>query len=78
MCNTALFQRLAGSSFMLSRICSFDPSGESIGGRINSIKVGLRGFAARPLLGWGPENFAIAHDRFITAEMVGSSTVSFD
>ncbi len=76
--NTAPFQRLADSSFMLFRIATFDPGGESVGGRIISIKVGLQGFAARPLLGWGPENFAILHDRYITAEMVAHSTVSFD
>ena len=76
--NTAPFQRLADSSFLVFRIATFDIRGESVGGRINSIKVGLQGFAARPLLGWGPENFAILHDRYVTAEMVAHSTVSFD
>ena len=40
--------------------------------------MGLKGFAARPLLGWGPENFTIAYDRYVTQEIVAGAVTSFD
>ena len=40
---------------------------ESIAVRLMSVKAGVRGFLDRPLLGWGPENFASAFDRHVEA-----------
>ena len=76
--NTAPFERLSASSVMVSRIFSTGPDDDSLRGRINSALVGLRGFAARPLLGWGPENFTVAYDRYVTAKIVAGSSTSFD
>ena len=63
---------------MLSRVAGTGLNDDSLRGRLNSNLVGLRGFAARPALGWGPENFAVAYDRHLTADMVAMSTASFD
>ena len=76
--NTDAFRSLASSNVMLSRLATIGFGDESIKGRINSAKVGLDGFAKRPLLGWGPENFTIAYDRYVTAEIVAQQVISFD
>ena len=76
--NTTPFERLAASSVMLTRIADTGINDDSLRGRINSGLVGLRGFAARPILGWGPENFTIAYDRHVTGDIVASASTSFD
>ena len=76
--NTAAFGKIAGSDTMMSRIAKIGPQDDSLRGRVNSAVVGLRGFASRPVLGWGPENFAIAYDRHLTTEIVAQSVTSFD
>ena len=76
--STATFDRMARSSVMLSRLAKISLADESVAGRVNSAVVGLQGFAARPLLGWGPENFTIAYDRYVTSEIVAQEVISFD
>lgn len=76
--NTAAFDRIAGSNPMLSRIALLGANDASLRGRYNSAVLGLRGFAARPILGWGPENFAIAYDRYLTTDIVAQSVTSYD
>ena len=76
--NTSAFQSLARSQTMLARIADTGPGDRSLKGRFNSWTNGLRGFAARPVLGWGPENFTIANDRYLTAESIAQSITSFD
>ena len=69
---------LAEHSVMVDRIVQTGAANDSLGGRVDSATLGLRGFAARPVLGWGPENFTVAYDRYLTAEIVGTATASFD
>ena len=76
--STAAFDRLARSSVMLSRLAKISLDDESVAGRVNSAVVGLQGFAARPVLGWGPENFTIAYDRYVTSDIVAQEVISFD
>ena len=76
--NTSAFQSLARSQTMLTRIADTGAGDASLKGRFNSWTNGLRGFAARPVLGWGPENFTIANDRYLTAESIAQSITSFD
>ena len=76
--NTSAFASIAGSNTMLSRIALLGPNDASLRGHINTWVIGLQAFLDRPLLGWGPENFTIAHDRYLTAEIVAQAVVSFD
>ena len=69
---------IEGTSNLLSRVAMTGVSDDSLRGRISSGLLGLRGFADRPLLGWGPENFTIAYDRHVTADVVSQSVTSFD
>ena len=76
--NTAWFESLAQSNVMLRRISSLGESNDSLGGRIGSVRTGIRGFVERPVFGWGPENFAVAYDRLVTPEIVAQAVTSFD
>ncbi|MBI4200765.1 MAG: O-antigen ligase family protein [Chloroflexi bacterium] len=65
--DTALFQEFARSNVMASRfnraivLGGEDPS---IRLRWNTARTGLVAFRQAPVLGWGPENFAVAFDRY--------------
>ena len=63
---------------MVDRFTRIGLSDASIRGRLDSTTLGLRGAAARPLTGWGPENFTVAYDRYLTPEIVGNAAASFD
>ncbi|MBI4199367.1 MAG: O-antigen ligase family protein [Chloroflexi bacterium] len=40
----------------------------SLKARLDSAAIGLAAFADAPVLGWGPENFAVAFDRYATGD----------
>ena len=67
-----------GGDNVVSRVVSTGINDASFQGRINSVTLGLKGFSKKPLMGWGPENFTIAYDRFLTPEIAAQSTSSFD
>ena len=75
---TESFQKFSKSNIMLTRLAVLARGDDSLKGRIDSARVGLRGFAARPILGWGPENFTIAYDRYVTSDIVAVAVTSFD
>ena len=76
--DTPIVQPLAERSVMVKRITQVGLDDASIRGRFDSTRLGLRGAAARPLTGWGPENFTVAYDRYLTPEIVGNAAASFD
>ena len=76
--DTPAVESLAKRSVMVDRITRIGPNDASIRGRLDSTRLGLRGVAARPLTGWGPENFTVAYDRYLTPEIVGNAAASFD
>ena len=76
--DTPVVQPLADRSVMVKRITRVGLDDSSIRGRLDSTRLGLRGAAARPLTGWGPENFTVAYDRYLTPEIVGNAAASFD
>ena len=76
--DTPAVESLANRSVMVDRITRIGPNDASIRGRLDSTRLGLRGVAARPLTGWGPENFTVAYDRYLTPEIVGNAAASFD
>ena len=67
-----------GGDNVVSRAISTGINDASFQGRISSLKLGLKGFTEKPLMGWGPENFTIAYDRHLTPEIAAQSTSSFD
>ena len=77
--NTEAFERVAESSFTLQRLASLGPEDRSVRSRWTSTQMGLQGFADRPVLGWGPENYTVAYDRHLTERgAVDSSLLTFD
>lgn len=57
-------ERAAGSDSMLSRVAAIGLDDPSTQRRLAAIGVGLRGFAERPVLGWGAENFVVVWGRY--------------
>lgn len=66
------------SKGMFERVLNTGLRDNSLEGRIDSAQVGIDGFLARPILGWGPENFTIAYDRHVPAKVVAVAVTSFD
>ena len=75
---TGWFQSAAESNLTLQKFASIGLSDNSIRVRMSSLRAALEGFAARPILGWGPENFTVAYDRYVTADAFSLSAESFD
>ena len=76
--NTEAFQNVVKDIPALHRLSTISLTEGSFAHRIETGIIGLRGFAERPLLGWGPENFTIAYDRLVTGDVVIQQTQSFD
>ena len=77
--NTEAFESVADSSLTLQRLASLGPEDRSVRSRWTSAQLGLQGFADRPVLGWGPENYTVAYDRHLTEQgAVDSSLLTFD
>ena len=66
--NTSAFKAVCDSSVVVGRLCSIRADDVSVKGRVASWSAGLRGFLARPVLGWGPENYIIASGRHFSSE----------
>ena len=62
--NTAIYERVAESNVMFRQFGKIGLTEKSIKGRWTSLSAGFEGFAARPALGWGPENYMIAWGRY--------------
>ena len=76
--DSAFVQRLAQENRMVAQLASFGTGEDSTNTRLNSTKMGLVAFAQRPLVGWGPENFAVAYDRNVGAERFSFQNESYD
>ena len=66
--DTAPFRSLADSNVTVERFRRLVTSGAedlSIRSRLRTVGAGLEAFAHAPVLGWGPENFAVAFDRYV-------------
>ena len=61
--DTTVGDKLADSSAMLARV--MHPTGSSLEQRAISTRAGAEAFLHRPVLGWGPENFTVAFDRYV-------------
>lgn len=49
---------------VLERVARIDPASGGLAARFGAWKAGVEGWAARPLTGWGMENFSLVYDRF--------------
>ncbi|MCY4479436.1 MAG: O-antigen ligase family protein, partial [Rhodospirillales bacterium] len=58
---------LRGGNVMLERATSAEWVGFTLGNRLRSWEAGLKAFAERPLLGWGPDNYFVASARHLSA-----------
>ena len=76
--DTEAFTGVAESNPTLRRLASIGLDDPSVRSRINSTAIGFNGFTERPILGWGPENYTIAYDKYLTPRAVAASTESFD
>ena len=76
--NTPPVEAMKSSSTMLSRVLEFSPSDRSVRGRVSAARTGLRAFADKPIFGWGPGNYSVAYDRYVTAEASITVDESFD
>ncbi len=76
--NTPLVRSWASSSVLVKRLLQINPSDFGSKGRVTSIQTGLRGFADRPVFGWGPENYQVAYNRHVTVETVNTVFDTFD
>ena len=65
-----ILDRLGQFSPTLQRAMDITPETFSLRSRIDSAEIGLEAFGAKPLLGWGPENYYAAYDRYIDGKAV--------
>ena len=71
---TPLAQQLAERNQIMNRLVNaLQGNDASLQGRLTSVDFGLQGFADKPVLGWGPENYFAAWGRHYDAEKVGDS-----
>ena len=62
---TDVYERLAARNVMLERLREFSFTSGSGEHRVITARIGLEAFADSPVLGWGPENFIFAFDRYV-------------
>ncbi|MSQ22516.1 MAG: hypothetical protein EXR53_04310 [Dehalococcoidia bacterium] len=69
--DTLLFKNLARSNVTAERFQRLLDQGSkdaSITSRFSTTKAGIRAFSRAPIFGWGPENFAVAFDRYANTQ----------
>ena len=66
--DTVAYERISDSNIMAIQFSSTGLDSSSVTDRLASQSAGLEGFIARPILGWGPENYVIAWGRYFDAD----------
>ena len=72
--NTSLFQSVSANSDLLQRFSGARVA-EALTNRWVVARPGIKGFLARPILGWGPENYSIVYDRYVLVKDIGELPV---
>ena len=75
--NTSFFKSLSDNSDLLQRV-SGERIADAVAGRWTVARPGIKGFLARPIFGWGPENFTVVYDRYVLAEDMELPILAFD
>ena len=73
----SFFKSLSANSELLQRV-SGERIADAVAGRWTVARPGIKGFLARPLFGWGPENFTVVYDRYVQAEDIELPILAFD
>ena len=76
--DTGLYRDASKSIILLDRLASIGPEDTSTSGRINSAISGYNAFKEKPFFGWGPENYTVAYDMYLTAKATATSIEEFD
>ena len=66
--DTVAYERISDSNIMAIQFSSTGADSSSVTDRLASQSAGLKGFLARPILGWGPENYVIAWGRHFSVD----------
>ncbi len=62
--NSSFVQTIADSNVLVRRMADLNFDDSNVKNRFTTLGIGLEAFAARPILGWGPENFLIGWGRY--------------
>lgn len=76
--SSPVLNRACASEGVIRRVLNTGDDDRSLTTRIETIRVGARAFADRPLLGWGPESFSVVYERFVDQPILGSRSDVFD
>lgn len=71
-------QTLAPKIPLVQEMVNFTSPETSVTKRWTAVRMALRGFADKPVFGWGPENFSIIYDRYVPATAFERGPESFD
>ena len=76
--NSSFVETAAQQNRMVAMLATLGSEEDSYSIRREIINVGLKSFAQRPLLGWGPDNFYVAYDYNVTADSFSKMAVTVD
>ncbi len=66
--STDFYDPVIESSETLERLTSLGVDDRSFQGRLSTVRVGVRAYLDKPLLGWGPQNFMVAWGKHFDGE----------
>ena len=72
--DTVLFDQISDSIYIVERMRNVGLDDSSIKPRVLSWKAGIRAYAERPLLGWGPDNYIAAWGQHLESESGATET----
>lgn len=75
--NSSLFLTLTERNLTLQRLADLSLDDSSVLSRLHSVFAGFEGFRARPFLGWGPENYSVAYDLYLS-ESAGATSIALN
>lgn len=69
-----VFSTWSDQNLLLQRLARLNLAADSsVRARLYALYAGFEGFKVRPLLGWGPEQYSVVYDRYVTEYAVATS-----